>query len=97
MATTTYKQHPPIYYTIRSAVRWVFWTLLATVILGGCMAGLDAIQSRNAKPMCDITVNRDFTWEWNGTPVALTECAPPEDIVINTNNTWDWYDPYIHG
>lgn len=99
MATTTYQQHPPIYYTVRSAVRWVFWTTFATVLLGGLMVGLDAISRINSdpKPVCDITVNRDFTWNWNSVAIPLTDCSAPEDIVVNSDGTWEWYDPYIHG
>lgn len=97
MATTTYRQHPPIYYTIRTCVRWLFWTTVATAILSGVMVTLDYFQYRNADPVCDVTVNRDFTWKWNGTPVALSECRAPSDIVLNDDGRWDWFDPYIHG
>lgn len=97
MATTTYTQHPPIYYTVRSCVRWLFWTVLGFAIFAGLVRLSDAIYLRNADPVCNVNVARDFTWTWNGTAVPLTECRSPEDIVLNQNGTWEWYDSYIHG
>ena len=30
--------HPPVYYTVRSVVRFVFWTTLAVAFLLACLA-----------------------------------------------------------
>lgn len=98
MATRTYKYHPPIYYTIRSIVRFVFWTTIATAVTFALVMGAERISEHGMLPVCDVTVDyEDFTWVWNGTPTSLSECRSPEDIVLLDNHYWEWYDPIIHG
>lgn len=41
--------HPPIYYTVRSAVRFVFWTSVAMAFLWVCLA----IGNANTEPVPD--------------------------------------------
>lgn len=42
-------EHPPIYYTVRSCVRWVFWTTVAMALM---LAAL-AIGNATSKPIPD--------------------------------------------
>lgn len=94
MATNTY--HTNTYYIVRAivrkVVRWVFWGIII-VMFGVGIGKLSVILNDNGKPMCDVTVNRDFTWNWNGTAVDLTTCNAPEDIVLDLDGTWEWFNP----
>ena len=97
MATSTYTEHPPIYYSVRTLVRFAFWSALTLGSAFGLSTLANHINARDSKPVCDITVNRNFTWTWNSPAVPLTDCLAPEDIVVNIDGTWDWFDPYING
>lgn len=83
MTTTTY--HPPIYYSVRTVVRWVFWSLA----MWGLLLTLSWVSNLGDKPECPITLNDDFTYTANKTFV-LGECYAGHNITLNGNNTWEW-------
>jgi len=92
--------HSPAYYRIRSAVRLAFWVGVSALVALATYLVLQnsPLFAQPDKPYCDITVNRDFTWAWNGVAVPLADCTPPEDIVVNGDGTWDWYlSPVLGG
>ena len=91
----TYYHHTPLYYKIRTVVRTVFWTAVALGAFVALNAFLNGVQDKNSKPVCDVTLERDFTWSWNGTAIHLTTCDSPEDVVLNVDGTWRWFDPII--
>jgi hypothetical protein len=80
--TTTY--HPPIYYRVRSVVRWTFWTSIffLTVVYLGYVVNTN-------KPDCDIQVDRNFTWS-NPKGVDITACSAPNNVILNKDGTWRW-------
>ena len=88
--------HPPIYYTVRTAVRFTFWSslVLGTVIIGRWIVNRAYDDGR---PACPVVVNRDFTWSRVGDPFHLAECRPPTGIVLERDGTWRWHDPELDG
>lgn len=79
------KYHPPIYYTIRTIVRGVFWGTLAFLSLWLIVESTD-----DDRPYCDVAINFDFTWEWQSEPTDLSSCRHPELTILNPDGTWDW-------
>jgi hypothetical protein len=89
------KQHPNYYYSIRTFVRFTFWGSVAIGLFGGAIA-LGEKMAYDPRPDCDVTTNRDFTWDNNTTtPVNLAECKHPYLIVLQDDGTWRWYDSYL--
>lgn len=82
----TAKYHPPIYYKVRSVVRWVFWTgivMLGVVYLGRVVD--------TQPPTCNVRVNFDFTWD-NPNNVDISKCQHPDNVVLHRNGTWKWLE-----
>jgi hypothetical protein len=80
--TTT--QHPQIYYTVRSIVRWTFWT--GVVFLGVVFIGRSV---DTAPARCDIQLERNFTWT-NDKGVDISKCSAPHNVVLRSDGTWGW-------
>ncbi len=80
--TTT--QHTPMYYKVRSVVRWTFWSgvFFFGVVFIGRAVDTDA-------PRCDVQVNRDFTWT-NERGVDISKCSAPKNVILHSDGTWDW-------
>lgn len=81
---TTTRKHPPIYYKVRSVVRWTFWTgiaMLGVVYLGRVVD--------TAPTKCDVQVNRDFTWS-NPKGVDISQCSHPVNVILHEEGTWEW-------
>ena len=74
------------YYAIRSCVRFVFWTGLATLVL---MVGIALMPDR---PDCDVLLHEDGTWSEDGWSVissGTTWCdLNPDGRVVG--------QPYLH-
>lgn len=84
------KKHPPIYYKIRSAVRFAFWGSLAAGTLIGAMR-----LTEDKRPECDVKLNFDFTWNSEdfaslNEGLTLDQCRQPDDVVLHMDGTWDW-------
>ena len=93
MDNYTYRKHSPIYYPIRTCVRFVFWTGLAGSLIVGGSALVDHFYGDD-RPECDVTTNVDFTWTPNTTtPIDLATCQHPTGIVLESDRTWRWYEP----
>lgn len=78
--------HPPIYYTIRSFVRTIFWGGLATFSIYGAM---HLTASANDYNPCPINLHSDFTYstsEWYPT----MECDMPENVEVDLQGNWWW-------
>lgn len=82
---TTY--HPPIYYTVRSVVRVVFWTTIYFLVVLGLSTGLKAME--NEPNECQVNLFRDFTWSPIGS-VDLFSCQHPTNIILLSDGTWIW-------
>ena len=82
----------PAYYTLRTFVRVTVWGLLTSLVI--VLATLLITGgSEEAKPVCDISLNVNFTWTWNSPAVLLNDCLAPEDVVINVDGSWKWFNP----
>ena len=83
--TYYHKPHPPIYYKIRTVVRFAFW--------GSVGAGLTACASWFAqlddKPACPITLNSDFTYESHGS-FDRSSCDAGRNVVLVDSTRWEW-------
>lgn len=79
------KKHPPIYYTIRTAVRTLVWGGLA---VGAFVLAIEATD--DDRPACDITITAPAKWESNGSPVNVSECVAPAYMVLSQDGTWKW-------
>ena len=86
---TTKQYHPPIYYTVRSAVRWVFWTGVAFLVVLGFGKLVKA--SEHQKPACRVNLNLNFTWSPIDS-VDLDKCQHPRNVVLHEGGTWEWKD-----
>jgi hypothetical protein len=85
------KKHPPVYYHIRSAVRWS----LVVAIGSAATIGVIKVSEMGQLPECDVHINVDFTW--NSQDFAslnpgktLSDCRHPDDVILNTDGTWSW-------
>ena len=82
----TYTTHPPIYYTVRSIVRFTFWGIIGTIGIYLCFT---LMASANAYNPCPIELNRDFTYtttEWYPT----MDCDLPENVELDLRGNWWW-------
>ncbi len=91
----TYYYHSPMYYKVRSVVRFAFWSAVGLGVFSLLNFVLNGVSEDNSKPVCDVTLDRDFTWSWNGTAIHLTTCDSPQDVVLNVDGTWRWFDPVV--
>jgi hypothetical protein len=77
--------HPPIYYKVRSVVRFCFWT--------GLIAGLMVISSwitgLNNKPECPVTLNFDFTYTAHA-DFDPNECTAGHNVSLLDGYRWGW-------
>lgn len=85
-------QRSPIYYTIRTLVRVTVWGGVTALGVGLVVLLISSSKESN-KATCDISLNPDFTWAWNGIAAPLTDCSPPEGVVINVDGSWGWFNP----
>lgn len=88
MATTF---HPPIYYKVRSVVRFVFWFAVAVAFV----FGFGALVNRNDDDArnCPVELWRDFTWtSINNQTFDLDACEHPTGIVLLPDGTWWWHE-----
>lgn len=81
------KKHTPIYYTIRTAVRTLFWGGLA---LGAFALVVEATD--DDRPLCDVTIVSPTQWEAKGAPVDVSSCVAPAYMVLHENGTWNWVE-----
>lgn len=82
------KTHPPVYYTIRTAVRTLVWGGLAFGLLAGTVSLL-----ADDTPSCDITIVSASPALWapnSDTPVDVSECVAPAYMILNQDGSWDW-------
>jgi len=79
------RYHPPIYYTIRTCVRFVFYTSIALLLILAFAELAD-----DDRPECDVITHDNFTWEWNQTPVDLDSCIHPWLTILNPDGTYEW-------
>jgi len=84
------RQHPPIYYKVRTIVRCAFWGSVATAALIGAIELTD-----DDRPSCVADVHFDFSW--SGPTQDLSLCRHPDGIVLEEGGTWRWWDDYIDG
>ena len=77
--------HPPIYYTIRTLVRFMFYTGIALAIMWAFLS-----LAKDEKAYCNVKLNENFTWRWNGSPQGLDTCAHPELTILHDNFTYSW-------
>lgn len=80
-----YRKHPPIYYTIRTVVRYCFWT---SVVIGGVQTAV-WISNLNDKPACPISLNEDFHYTTNESFDPNT-CSPGDNVVLVDAQHWSW-------
>ena len=85
--TTHRPAHPPIYYTIRSVVRWAFWTGLAMGLFA--TAGWVSSTMSGEQSACPVSLRPDFTYV-QVEPFDVGECEPPPYVVLYDSETWGW-------
>lgn len=87
MTYTTYyrRPHPPVYYTVRTFVRCVFWTL----VMFGFIMVASWISRLGSQPKCPIVLNSDFTYTVVS-PFDLTECSAGPNVTLQDNGRWEW-------
>lgn len=73
------------YYTIRSIVRFTFWT---TTITGAMFAAV-WVSEIGQKPECPIRLNFDFTYTQLA-PFDSNECTPGDNVTLTGPQTWAW-------
>ena len=81
------KNHPPVYYTIRTVVRTIVWGGLGLVTLGIVVESLD-----DDRPSCDVTIVSPTRWEANSPSVDVSKCVAPAYMILNQGGTWEWVD-----
>ena len=84
-----------MYYRVRTAVRFIFWS--AALLLGtlGVIALRDLVSALEGNPEdCNIVLNRDFTWDSAvpGEIVDVHSCGAPNNVTLLENGTWEWTD-----
>lgn len=87
------RTHPPVYYTVRSFVRFAVWMLLVAIFLGGCTA---LSLSLDEPPRCDVHLSAASTWTADH-PVNLSRCTHPDGILLNADGTWQPWDETVNG
>ena len=87
---TTQQYPPPIYYTIRTGVRTVFWTILATIFIWSFIM---IFSGGKLGATCPIELNADYTYtvtsnstDW----LAGYNCDLPENVEIDDWGNWWW-------
>ena len=84
MATTF---HPPIYYKVRSVVRFVFWFGLALSFI----LAFGRIVNDDEKDRCPVDLWQNFTWSSvDNKTFNLDTCQHPTGIVLLPDGTWWW-------
>lgn len=84
--TYTKHLHPPVYYTVRSIVRFFFWGTIGTALIYGVML---MTFSANAYNPCPINLHSNFTYsttEWYPT----MKCDMPENVEVDLQGNWWW-------
>ena len=80
----------PLYYRIRSIVRFAFWGGLIMIALFGITRLADILDPHNDNP-CPIVLNANFTWENDGQMfVDITKCDAPSNATLHQDGTWEW-------
>jgi len=76
------------YYTVRSLVRWVFWTtvLFISIVVFGTLLNLRVEE----KGPCDVTIESNFLWRPNATQIDIEACDHPDGVLLNSDWTWQW-------
>ena len=77
--------HPPIYYKVRSIVRWLFWTMVYFIALVLFGLVLEGDQSQE----CDVDLLFNFTWT-SDKPIDLSQCVPPSNVTLFRDGRWAW-------
>jgi hypothetical protein len=80
------------YYALRTFVRIIVWGLATSVVVV-LATSLITSGSKETKPTCDVSLNVNFTWDWNSPAIPLTNCLAPEGVVINVDGSWGWFNP----
>jgi hypothetical protein len=76
-------KHTRTYYTVRTAVRTLFWGGLA---LGALLVVGEAMDDDT--PVCQINIYPG-RWEAKGAPVNVSECVAPHYwMVLSQDGTW---------
>jgi hypothetical protein len=80
------KAHPPIYYTVRTIVRFMFWT----AVLFGLLFAVTKANGENNE--CDVVVTQSFSWRWADDAKVrdLDKCSDPANTVLNEDGTFIW-------
>jgi hypothetical protein len=89
------KQKSNLYYTVRTAVRFVFWSS----VIAGLALGTIKFSEIGDAPRCDVTLNFDFTWNVKefstlNPNTTLSECTHPQDVILSFDGTWDWVQDF---
>jgi len=83
--TGAFKQHPPIYYTVRSLIRWTVWLVLPMIVMSALIVSIQPAEL----PDCPLTFNRDFTYEDHGYVEGMS-CHMPYNVAIDGEGAWHW-------
>jgi hypothetical protein len=83
--------HTPIYFAVRSAVRFLFWGCA----LSALTIGVVKVSEMGDKPECDVHLNFNFTWNTDdfaslNPNMTLNDCRHPDDVILSMDGTWDW-------
>lgn len=81
--------HPPIYYTIRSIIRWTFWSgvvFVLIIIFGKFVSLFDG----EPDTPCPAILNIDFTWSPAVDSIDLKSCRHPNNVILKEDGTWEW-------
>lgn len=82
--------HPPVYYDIRTAVRFAFWSSLAIGLVITLTSHLG-----DHRPSCDIQVVSASPPMWesrDGAPIDVSKCVAPAYMVLNQDGSWQWVE-----
>lgn len=85
------KKHPPVYYHIRSAVRWGLVLAIGSV----ATIGMIKFSELGDLPECDVHLKVNFTWNSEdfaslNPGMTLNDCRQPDDVILDMDGTWDW-------
>lgn len=89
------KKKSNLYYAVRTAVRFVFWSSVAA----GALIGAIKFSEIGDPPRCNVTLSVDFTWNAKDFPnlnesTTLDECLHPDDVILSPDGTWDWVQDF---
>lgn len=83
-------QRGRVYYSVRTLVRWVFWSTILFLIVVGLGTVLEFFD-KSDENQCDVAVHFDFTWDSrSGDYVNVDRCNHPRDVVLLQDGTWIW-------